>query len=41
MTIKIYNPSEKLVFEGNIEEYKQMKANHQINDSDRIVFEED
>lgn len=39
MTIKIYNSSENLVFEGNEAEFEEMKKNHLVNDSDRIVFE--
>lgn len=38
MTIKIYNSSEKLVFEGNETEFNELRKNHLINDSDRIVF---
>ena len=37
-TIKIYNSSDCLVFEGNEEQYNELKKNHFINDSDRIVF---
>lgn len=37
-TIKIYNSSEKLVWEGDYDGFLGMKNNHQINDSDRIVF---
>lgn len=39
MTIKIYNSSENLVFEGNEAEFEEMKKNHLVNDSDRIIFE--
>lgn len=38
MTYKIYNSSEKLVFEGNEQQFNEMKKNHLINDSDRIVI---
>lgn len=39
-TVKIYNSSECLVFTGSIEEFEQLKKDNLINDSDRIVFEE-
>lgn len=35
MKIKVYNSSEHLVFEGDMEEFKQFK----LNDSDRVVIE--
>lgn len=38
MTIRVYNSSECLVFEGNETEFDILRANHLINDSDRIVF---
>ena len=37
-SIKIYNSSECLVFDGNEQEFDNLRANHLINDSDRIVF---
>lgn len=37
-TIKVYNSSERLVWEGSYDGFLEMKRNHQINDSDRIVF---
>lgn len=40
MTIKIYNSSENLVFEGNEEEFAELRKNHLINDSDRIEIAE-
>ena len=33
-TVKVYNSSEKLVFEGTLEEFK----NFPTNDSDRVVL---
>lgn len=39
MSIKIYNSSDCLIFEGTEEEYKFYKDNGFINGSDRIVFE--
>lgn len=36
--IEVYNSSEKLIFKVTAEEFKELKANHQINDSDRIVI---
>lgn len=39
MTIKIYNSSEKLVFEGNEDEFDELRKNHLVNDSDRIIIE--
>lgn len=38
MTYKIYNSSENLVFEGNEQQFNEMKKNHLINSSDRIVI---
>ena len=38
MTIKVYNSSENLVFVGNEREFDELRANHLVNDSDRIVF---
>lgn len=38
MTIKVYNSSEKLVFEGNKAQFDQLRKNHLVNDSDRIVI---
>ena len=38
MTIKIYNSSDNLVFEGNETEFVEFRKNHLINDSDRIVI---
>lgn len=40
MTIKIYNSSETLIFEGNEQEFDELRKNHLINDSDRIVISE-
>ena len=42
MNIKVYNSSEKLIYddtiEGNYETYLQWKKDHLLNDSDRIVL---
>ena len=38
MTYKIYNSSENLVFEGNEQQFNELKKNHLINGSDRIVI---
>ena len=38
MTIKIYNSSDCLVFEGNERAFDKLRANHLLNDSDRIIF---
>ena len=42
MNIKVYNSSEKLIYEdtikGNYEAYLQWKKDHLLNDSDRIVL---
>lgn len=35
-TINLYNSSGKKVFSGSQEEFKKMKDNHQVNDSDVI-----
>lgn len=39
MKVKVYNASDCLIFSGSYEEYKQLKQNHLVNDSDRIVIE--
>ena len=39
--IRIYNSSEQLIFEGDQDEFSELKKNHLINDSDRIVIVED
>lgn len=36
--VKVYNSSERLVFEVSYAEFVELKKNHQINGSDRIVF---
>ena len=38
MTIRVYNSSDNLVFEGNETEFDELRKNHLINDSDRIVI---
>ena len=38
ITVKIYNSSENLIFEGSYEEYEELKKNNLVNDSDRIYF---
>lgn len=38
MKIQVYNSSECIVFSGSEEEYQELKANHLINDSDRVIF---
>jgi hypothetical protein len=35
MKIKVYNSSDKLVFEGSLEDFKKFNR----NDSDRVVIE--
>lgn len=37
-TIKVYNSSDILVWSGDEEGYDELRKNHLINDSDRIVF---
>lgn len=36
--VQVYNSSESLVWEGTYSGLEELKKNHQINDSDRIVF---
>ena len=36
--VRIYNSSERLVFEGDYAGYQEMKNNYLINSSDRISF---
>lgn len=38
MNILIYNSSENLIFTGTYNEFLELKENHLINDSDRIIF---
>lgn len=39
MKVLIYNSSENLIFVGTYDEFLELKENHLINDSDRIVFD--
>ena len=39
MKVLIYNSSENLVFVGTYNEFLELKENHLINDSNRIIFE--
>lgn len=39
--IRIYNSSDLLIFDGDLDELNELKKNHLINDSDRIVIVED
>lgn len=39
MKIKIYNSSECLVWEGDEAGFAELKHEHLLNDSDRIVIE--
>ena len=41
MSIKIYNSSDRLVWEGDYNGLLKLRREHMINDSDRIVFEEE
>lgn len=38
MNISIYNSSENLIFTGTYNEFLELKENHLIYDSDRIIF---
>lgn len=38
MSIKIYNSSDVLIFDGTMEQYDILRSNNLINDSDRIVI---
>ena len=39
-TIKVYNSSECLVWEGNEDEFYELRKQNLLNDSDRIVVED-
>ena len=39
-TIKVYNSSECLVWEGSENEFYELRKQNLLNDSDRIVVEE-
>lgn len=41
MKIKIYNSAGSLVFEGDEIEFAEMRTNHLVNGSDRIVIQDD